>query len=118
MKLKRKISVAPTFVDDLNYELAFCPTGPGGGQDNSCGRGGGGKDAESKKSDVVLEAKRVKAAADLKKAMAFLSGAMKAHREGTATQRDIDDAQREVKRVNKELLKIKSEQKRRAAKIS
>jgi hypothetical protein len=35
--------------EDCFPENAFCPTGPGGGQDNSCGAGGGGSHASAVK---------------------------------------------------------------------
>lgn len=41
--MTRKIKVVPKFKP---LALGFCPTGPGGGIDNSCGRGAGGQAAD------------------------------------------------------------------------
>lgn len=48
------MKVKPTFVGDEGYRLGFCPTGPGGGVDNSCG--GKGEATFADRSKVRQEA--------------------------------------------------------------
>lgn len=52
------IKVRPKFAGEAGYALGFCPTGPGGGVDSSCGKGGDGKAAERSAKGTSATANR------------------------------------------------------------
>ena len=79
-------------------EFAFCPTGPGGGQDNSCGGPGGGKvDTQKLKDDIAaLETKRQHVVNQIKEAKASGKPFSALKKQRATLNKQITDKQNEL----------------------
>lgn len=55
MNKKQAITSLEKLEENLDGLKAFCPTGPGGGVDNSCGRGGSGDDSSGAVDQEAFE---------------------------------------------------------------
>lgn len=98
------MSTTRALPEGVEVLLAFCPTGPGGGVDNSCGGGGGGAtsahdaklsvltakqlDVKSEKQKVFAQIKEAKAAGDQTKVNSLYQKSSKLNKQMAALEKE------------------------------